>query len=181
MPLYVSGSSAFRERVRGLLTHLDPGIHVAADGCVSWGDWDPTLASGPRMAPRRKSHELIRALIQSGYRIGIEETSSASECVPAHRSAGNTGSTIRWNPSQTLPHAPACPCILLGHELCHAHQLIRGAISGSEYYGGRRAQFRYEMLNITGQYGSESAGPAAITENDLRAEHIPVQQPRLTL
>lgn len=178
MPLYVLGSSDFRAHVGGLLAHLDPGVHVATDGCVSWGDWDPTLAQSPGQARRVKSHELMRFLIQSTYMVEIEETSSGSECAPTHRFAARTGSTVHWNPTQTLPHAPACPCILLGHELCHAHQLIRGAISPSEYYAGQSAQYRYEMLNITGHHGSESAGDDAITENDLRSEHFPQEDLR---
>ena len=108
-----------------------------------------------------------------------------SACVPADRQAPTSGSTVEWNPQQVLSFAPACRCIYLGHELCHSHQLIRGAISPADFWGTIDRKHRYEWLNISGSYqgvalsGEELA--RSVTENDLRTEHRPQLSPRTQL
>jgi hypothetical protein len=189
MTLRVRGSDSFQAVVLSALQCLDSRItYMNVDRVEllrrineSAVVIDPTTAGGSH-GTGVKTRELFRALIQCSHRIQIEQTGGGSECVPSDRSSARTGSRVKWNPAQTLPGALACcSCIYLGHELCHSHQLIRGAIHPSEFYAGRAAKMRYEMLNITGAYGRERAGPGAITENDLRREHDPRQSPRMTL
>ena len=175
MSLFVIGSDFFRGVALRALQCLDLRVELLHEGRVNL---DTTVEGHPS---RVKTRQLLNALIQSGYRVQIEQSDGASECVPTYRTAGRTGSTVRWNPAQQLAHAPACSCIYLGHELCHSLQLILGLIHPSEFYGGRAAKMRYEMLTITGRYGPDTAGPGAITENDLRSEHLPRQAPRQTL
>jgi hypothetical protein len=123
----------------------------------------------------------MNALITSPFHVEIRHTGGQSECVPPHDYSGRTGSVVQWNPSQRLAHAPACRCIYLGHELCHANQLLHGLLHNSERYGDRAAKIRYEMLTITGRYGSDQAHHDAVTENELRREHRPPQPLRDTL
>jgi len=173
--LAVNGSEDFKASVIRALQCLDSRAEFINVNVVHI---DTTIQGN---AGRVKTRALLEGLISSGYRVTIVHTRSGSECVPTYRNAGRTGSTVRWNTGQSLPHAPACSCIYLGHELCHSHQLILGHIHPSEYYGGRQAKMRYEMLTITGQYGSERAPENAITENDLRREHLPRQPIRASL
>jgi len=169
--LRVNGSESFKDIVLRALQHLDLRAEYINGNNVNL---DPTIQGN---LGRVKTRALLEGLISSGYLITIEQTGGRSECVPTYRNAAKTGSTVRWNPNQTLPSVPACQCIYLGHELCHSRQLILGQISPSEYYGGRSAQMRYELRTITG----EGAPPNAITENDLRREHIPPHPMRTSL
>lgn len=169
--LRVNGSESFKIVVLNALQHLDMRAEYINGNTVNL---DPTVQGHSGGV---KSRALLEGLIRSGYQITIEQTGGQSECVPSHRGAARTGSTVRWNPNQTLPSAPACQCIYLGHELCHSRQLILGQISPSEYYAGRAAQMSYEMRTITG----EGAPQDAITENDLRREHVPPQRMRTSL
>ena len=160
---------------------LEPRVEYAPrDHASSAVVFDPTMTSS-RPYGRPRTRFLISSLITSPYLIQIEETSGGSECVPPRGYTGCTGSVVKWNPSQTLAPAPACRCIYLGHELCHANQLIRGLLHPSERFGGQPAKMRYEMLTITGRYGRDQAHRDAVTENELRREHHPLQNPRHTL
>lgn len=185
MSVRVRGSAEFQSTVLRYLQCLDREItYLNADRrdvSESAVVFDATISpSGPTAHP--KTRQLLRSLIDAPYPVLIVHTGGGSECVPADRHHMPAGSTVQWNPQQRLPGAMACcPCICLGHELCHSLQLIRGDIHPSEFYGGQAAKMRYEMLAITGRYGSDRIGPGAVTENDLRQEHVPRQSLRTSL
>ena len=166
MPLYVNGSSSFQDQVRGALEHLDPSIEIY-DGRVGF---DPTMSPGSHT----RGHELLRRLIQSGYRVEIVQGSS-SRCEPAYPRGGRTGSRVYWCPGQVPSNAPACFCIALGHELGHADQFLNGIVYPADLYSSGSSSvgfsMRVEMLNITGRHMSETW--AGVTENQLRQEHRP--------
>ena len=171
----VEGSSSFRTTVLNALQCLDSRIEYINGNCVSF---DPTDQGRPN---RRRTRRLLEDLVSSAYLVAIAQTNRGSECKPTYVRATRTGSRVLWNPTQTLTSASACNCIYLGHELCHARQLIRGEVTPGERHGDRSAVMRYEMLTITGRHGSSTAPATAITENHLREEHIPRQRPRTSL
>ncbi len=181
MSLHVNGSDAFKALALRTLQCLDARLELLAPDNERV-NYNPTEQTTQR---RLKTQQLLRELMTSGYRISIVETSGQSACVPTYRHANKSGSTVEWNSRQVLSFAPACPCIYLGHELCHAHQLIRGAVSPADFWGTIDRKHRYEWLNISGSYrgvalsGEERA--RTVTENDLRDEHEPPLQHRTQL
>ncbi|MBI4529239.1 MAG: hypothetical protein HY695_36030 [Deltaproteobacteria bacterium] len=169
--LHVDGSPEFVGQVRGALEHIDPTAMVM-DRAVCF-DTGRSFERHPR------GHELLRRLVESGYRVVIIRGTS-SRCEPTYPNGMRTGSTVVWNFGQVPTNAPACFCIGLGHELGHADQLIRGVVGAADLYpaGGGSSGFsmRLEMLNITGRYGVETWD--GVTENQLRDEHVPRQAAR---
>lgn len=176
MSLFVNGSESFQAQVQRALQDLDPSA-MLYHGRVHL---DPTV---PYMGHRR-GHELLRRLVQSGFRIEIVQ-GSASMCDPTYKHGGKTGSRVRWNPGQVamLPTSRGlqqCPgCIALGHELGHADQLIRGIHHSADLYparGSRGFSLRLELLNIRGHYEGPDRDTNAVTENDLRRElRLPIR------
>ena len=181
MSLYVNGSGAFKTLVLRTLQCLDPRLELLAPDNERV-NYNPTEQTTQR---RPKTQQLLRELMTSVFRIQIVGTSGQSACVPTDRHAPSSGSTVEWNPQQELSFASACRCIYLGHELCHSHQLIRGAISPADFWGTIDRKHRYEWLNISGSYrGVELSGEErarTVTENDLRDEHEPPLQHRTQL
>ena len=181
MSLYVNGSDAFKTLVLQTLQCLDPRLELLAPDNERV-NYNPTEQTTQR---RLKTQQLLRELMTSCYRIQIVETSGQSGCVPTYRHADRSGSTVQWNPGQVLSFAPACRCIYLGHELCHSHQLIRGAVSPADFWGTIDRKHRYEWLNISGSYRgvalSDREQAETVTENNLRDEHRPQLGPRTQL
>ena len=175
MSLTAGGSVGFLRQVNEALVHLDPQAEVI-NGRVY-------LDASVEVRHHTLGHSLLRQLIQSPYQTHIVE-GRVSNCDATTKNGGATGSRVIWNPRQIVRHASHCMCIGLGHELCHALQLTQGLVSSSDFYParGRRVGFsiRVETLAITGTYGSQSWRRNAVTENNLRSEHIPRNPPRPT-
>jgi hypothetical protein len=170
MSLFVSGADTFVSRVQRALQQLDPSAMVYHNR-IYLDETVPYTGHG-------QGHELLRRLVQSGYRVDIAH-GNRSVCDPTYKHGGRTGSTVRWNPAQiamlpTSRGVTQCPsCIALGHELGHADQMIRGVHSAADLYPARSRfgfSMRLELLNIRGYNTGSDRDPHAVTENHLRRE-----------